>query len=221
MTESSGSRKFALKAVRLLLTIALFLAALAPAMAISQTYTYTYTGDQFWYVGGWGLGGVSGYFTLSSPLKSNRTYSLEPDTLPGGTIIDYSFTDGRTVWDLANFVAGPDAFGVVSVFSLTTDKDGIQYWDFNIDNYTGPIIGWPCPGYPYCSGGFVTTKWEGQPGDGDGTNVYGNYNGWSSYPNYWTGLGTWTGDVSSTPEPASLGLVGMGLLGIAGVLRRK
>ena len=110
---------------------------------------YTYTGQPFSYVGYAGTGpdvtNVSGFFTLSSSLAPDTTYDLLPDTVSGGTVIDYDFTDGITVWDLDNYVdsigpVGPTGEGGNSEFSVTTDASGeIVDWTLNIFNSDGVI----------------------------------------------------------------------------------
>lgn len=188
--------------------------------ALRADTTYTYTGANFYYNGAncspKCVTNVSGYFTVSTELASNTTYNLEPDTVAGGTILDYSFTDGRNTWNKANFVA-TDAYSSTSEFSITTGNGNIVAWNFNIDDYSGAQFGYYCSS---CTAGVITTQWNGSNSGSDGTNVYNNYDAYSIYPDKWNALGTWSGAVA-TPEPSSFLLFGSGIVGLVGTLRKK
>jgi hypothetical protein len=206
-------------------TRAVLIAATLLTLSLVQSAradTYTYTGAPFSYNGSaYALTGVSGSFTVPFTLASNTTYILAPNTV-GGAITGYSFTDGHTTWNLGNFVAGPDSFGSISKFSLTTGNGDIVSWDFNIVSSVGANLP-----YPNSTQGVINFSWNGTTGT-DGTNVYNNYDAYNCRPtqNIYcsdTGLGTWSGNVTaSVPEPSSVLQLLTGLLGVGTmVLRRK
>jgi hypothetical protein len=203
------------------------LSLVVPTAMRADNFTYAYTGVNFAYDGAncnpKCVTNVSGYFTLSTELASNTAYNLQPDTVPGGTIVDYSFTDGRNTWDLANFVAS-DAYGSNSLFSITTGNGNIAAWNINIDDFAGAQLIYYCSG---CTGGVISTQFNGKTGN-DATNVYANYDAYSPCGSVCNGgqlqgvytPGTWNGPVA-TPEPSGLILLGTGLIGGLGAFRRK
>jgi hypothetical protein len=192
----------------------LLLCLTLPTSLRADSYTYTYTGNSFGYNGSfYALTGVSGSFTLASPLAPGTT------TDPHGAVLDFSFTDGESIFDLANFVSAPPAypFGPQNAFSVTTNAAGqIVAWDIIL--YSGL----------YPSGGFITTCNEGaacsygvsQDGVNDWTldynadlgpgGVYGTYT-----------ESTWVNSSISTPEPSSLLLFAIGSLALVALAGRK
>jgi len=217
MMKKSTAKNFLLRlGIARAVLIAVTLLTIGLAQSARADDTYTFTGMPFYYDGAncypACVTNVSGSFTVSSPLASNTTYNLEPDTVAGGTITSYDFTDGRNSWDLANFVAA-DSFGQVSEFSITTGNGNIVAWDINIDDYAGPTFGYYCPS---CTQGVITTAWNGSTGS-NATNVWNNYDAYSYDPSEVNQLGTWTGTVT-TPEPSTSSLLfGAGLLCLLGL----
>lgn len=192
----------------------ILLCVMLPGSLRADSFTYTYTGNSFGYNGSvYALTGVSGFFTLASPLAPGTT------TDPHGAFVNFSFTDGKSIFDLANAVSAPSgyAYGPQNSFSLTTDA-------------AGQIIGWDIIAYSglYPSGGYIFTCNEGaacssgvsQDGVNDwdldynadlgGGGVYGTYS-----------QGSWVKSTVSTPEPSSLLLLAFGALGLLVVAGRK
>lgn len=203
------------------------LCLMIPGTLRADTFTYIYTGAPFAYNGAncspKCVTKVSGYITLSTALASNTIYNLKPSS-EGGVITDYSFTDGRNIWDSANFVA-TDAYNSTSEFSITTGKGDIAAWNINIDDFAGAQFGYYCPG---CTAGVISTAWNGSSGN-DGTNVYNNYDAYSPCGSVCNGgqpkgvytPGTWTGTAIPTPEPSGLLLLSAGLAGLPGMWRKR
>lgn len=158
------------------------IAALIMASTASAQVTYSYTGNRFLYIGGCcGVSNVSGSFTVSSALAANTTYNLV------GAILNYHFSDGRTIWTPSNYPGGPTPpFGTANEFTVSTDASGnITSWQINIvSNSPAALI--TTQSLDFAVGGGVL----------DATNVYGNYNAYSfapGNPNGQRGVpGTWT-----------------------------
>jgi MYXO-CTERM domain-containing protein len=199
--------------LRLGIARAVLIAGVLLTMGLAQSAkadtVYTYAGQPFAYNGSWGLTGVQGSFTVSSPLAADTAYNLTPDTL-GGTITGYDFTDGKTTWDLANYVTGNPAqagYNGPSDFSVTTNASGeIVSWDLNIYNSVGVIT--------------TCSSCNSLGGPYDDTSVFYNYDG---YNNPGNGAGTWTGSgPTPTPEPSTSSLLfGAGLLGLLALAARS
>lgn len=195
------------------------LSLMLPGSLRADSYTYTYTGNPFGYNGSaYPLTGVSGSFTLASPLAFGATTDLAPDTA-GSPVTSYSFTDGKSSWTLGNFVLAPPAYpdGPQNAFSVTTDASGqIVAWDITIYSGLYPSGGWIFT----CNEGAACTTGVSQDGVNDwdldynadlgGGGVYGAYS-----------QGSWVYSSVSTPEPSSLLLIAIGLLGLLVVSARK
>jgi hypothetical protein len=202
----------------------MLLAAIMPCLApsVRAQVTYTYTGSPFTYVGTYGtdVTHISGSFSLASALPPNYTYLLTPDTI-GGTILNYSFTDGRDTLTMANY-ATSNSLGYGSgqshpTFAVTTGSSGqITAWDLNIlspaawinlYNVTNPTMWTSDPVYSTLFNEGTT------PVDGIVANPSAPYNA-NAVPS----SGSWS--VSGIPEPSTYAaLFGLAALGFA-VLRR-
>ncbi|WP_220089918.1 hypothetical protein, partial [Pseudomonas aeruginosa] len=113
--------------------------------------TYTYTGNPFSYIGTDPYYGpepvnISGYFTVASLLAPDTTYDLSEGSFSpaplmgnqGGTLTDFSFTDGRYVANLAtaeasNTLGGGSSGANDPIFQVTTGSNGdIVSWYINV-----------------------------------------------------------------------------------------
>jgi hypothetical protein len=195
------------------------LSLMLPGSLRADSYTYTYTGNSFGYNGSaYPLSGVSGSFTLSSALALGTTTDLAPGTA-GSSVADYSFTDGKSSWTLGNFVLAPAGypFGPQNAFSVTTDASGqIVAWDITVYSGLYPSGGWifTCNEGAACNTGLSqdgVSDWDlDYNADLGGGGVYGSYS-----------QGSWVSPAVSTPEPSSLLVLAIGLLGLFIVTGRK
>jgi len=195
------------------------LSLMLPGSLRADSYTYTYTGNSFGYNGSaYPLTGVSGSFTLSSPLAFGTTTDLAPGTV-GSSVTGYSFTDGESSWTSGNSVLAPPAyaFGPQNAFSVATDASGkIVAWDITVYSGLYPSGGWifTCNEGAACNTGLSqdgVNDWDlDYNADLGGGGVYGSYN-----------QGSWVSPAVSTPEPSSLLMLAIGLLGLLAVAGRK
>jgi len=168
--------------------------------------TYTYTGNDFT-----GAGtpytfsdSVTGWFTVASPLGNIPILSRVD-------FISFSFTDGvQTITNLnydettSAIAVGTDSSGditswnIVAVPITNSAFDLVETRNLTVNN-------------------FLVVGDEGEfnlniPGGGEGTNL--------SDPGTWTSSSS-DPSPSTTPEPSTFALLGTGLLGLAGIARRR
>lgn len=144
-------------------------------------------------------------FTVSAPIVSLSWVFFTPDT--------FSISDGFG-FPLTNATPG----GVSSSFSImTTDTGSVDGWWFWI-------------GYQPADVRYYSYMFDGDSCDWQaGTNTLFNatalcppevplYGNWAYELN---DPGTWSVSTSPVPEPSTLALLGSGLLGVVGLIRRK
>jgi len=188
----SRTYRTVIAALVLLASIALF----AP-FARASTSTYTYTGSKFTTFGG----------TDTYPPECSISGSFTISTLAGGltnvfiTPSSFQFTDGfaklndtspYSPFGFTSFMISTNAAGQIIAWNILLDAPTVAY----IQTYNGP-------GTPF------DETWDAP--------LYANY----ASVEYASGSPGWTSSAPPVPEPGSLVLLGTGLIGLAGSLRRK
>ena len=166
-------------------------------LAMANTVTYAYTGSAFTTFGG----------TDHCPPECHLSGSFTISALPSGltnafiTPASFQFTDGSAVLDNTSPYL---PFGFTS-FQVSTNAAGqVVAWNIILDAPTvAQMQTYSGPGTPF------DETWDAP--------LYANF----AEVNYTSGARTWTSAATSTPEPGALVLLGSGLIGLAGALRRN
>jgi hypothetical protein len=220
-----------MKMSRFTAILAVAVAGVLPAAASAQTWTswnstspgifngtllgnsVTYTGN---YIGGnlTGGGGTdyynpSGAYTqggLTSPNTGGNVGFIQFDDAVTGTL---SFSSPMTNLYMALISVGRPGYAVSYTFDqaftvLSNNNSSCAYWGCGSYTQSGnTLTGYEFSGTIQFAGTFSTLAVSTTPGE------------------YWHGITVGADRVSATPEPASLVLMGTGLLGIAGFARRR
>ena len=192
------------KVAMLIICLLLLVSVASPAIA---DVTYTYTGHNFnWCNFGScpaGLTDVSGYFTVPTALAPNIT------NLTNVSPTSFSFTDGlHTVMNTNYFTF---------LFQITTDANGHigPYWNIDLEEKPtdGVLI-------DVATANCFVVGFHGSVSFVSLDTSYEDLNSQMSWHDAVVGNpGTWQGP-SSVPEPATMLLLGLGLMGLAGVRRK-
>ena len=167
---------------------------------------------------------ISTWNTSNTIDSTGWAYAAQTFTAPGNALTDYSvgfynqYAPGQLSFSLYAWSGdSPTGSALFTTTNLTWIGDGYTTGAINVPLTTGNLYG-------------VVLSWGGTCCD---YLVYGNdsYSGgigfwsqdaatWDAYPQYDEQF-TAVFNGSSTPEPGSLLLLGSGILGLAGVVRRK
>ena len=198
-----------------LLTIACLILAVAPAMAD------TYSNGPY--------NGTTNAWNISFGYAVSDQYSLPANANITGISFVYWDASSTDLLTTADVSFGTTSFGSdrgAGTVSFTSTFLGTNQFGYNLYQAIGPwnpVIPPPsdCAGPPWC---YITLQ-NGYTPNGD--SIYWDENSGPSTA-YENTLGsipseafTLTGTIGTTPEPSSIMLFGSGILGLAGVLRRK
>lgn len=179
-------------------TFAAFVFFFLAASPLSADSVYTYNGNDFaTYYGSTCPKecNLSGDFTVASPLGDDFSGAVTPDT--------FDFTDGQNTFTNAN--SNDDGF------YIQTDAEGnIDEWGIALYNYVSNQWYVSCDNS--ASTACETYGVDAKTQDYEYNETYFAYN--VNDP------GTWSTGSSGTPEPGTLSLFGIGLIGWAAFRRR-
>lgn len=199
-------------------TMIAVLLLLPAAMYGSVVYSYTGNGYTAFPDGAAGYTGsnhITGALIVSDPLQANQSYAwglggLEGTPTATDTFLGGFISDGTITYS-GPFGANPgDQIG--NIF-ITTDASGnISQWYFGfclIDCTANPNL-FTTSGIPSFGGVSV---------DATQASVNAPFDQWFGYNT--DAPGTWSAGVVPTPEPSSLMMLGSGMVGLLGVMRKR
>lgn len=168
-------------------------AVFCSASLVSQASTFYYVGDTFTKVNApfTTQDFVSGTFSFTSPLPSNANTYAQ--------LLSYNFTDGIDQFSSATASSLPEAIvftgagGLLTAFSFVLNS----------------------PGYA----NSITINYGARLGNEQGSFGYDGATG--GYGDSYTSGTLSTSPIAATPEPSGIALLGTGILGLAGLLRKR